>query len=145
VISPWRNKKKIDNRDKSKLLTSSNNPRGRGNLLRQNINPVHKNKSTVKKELKDFNYYLGTSQQATEYKMTTEFIKNHIKKEFDYENDIATALDNLQEFRITDLQPILLIWMMRMKVFDYRKISNMNSNSRKNSQCQETWFPPQAP
>ena len=70
---------------------------------------MHKNKSTVKKELKDFNYCLGTSRQATEYEMTTEFIKNHIKKEFDYGNDIATALDNLQEFRITDLKPILLI------------------------------------
>jgi hypothetical protein len=64
---------------------------------------MHKNKNTVKKELKDFNYCLGTSRQATEYKMTTEFIKNHIKKEFDYGNDIATALDNLQEFRITIL------------------------------------------
>jgi hypothetical protein len=70
---------------------------------------MHKNKSTVKKELKDFNYCLGTSQQATEFEMTTEFIKNHIKKEFDYGNNIATALDNLQEFRITDLKPILLI------------------------------------
>jgi hypothetical protein len=41
--------------------------------------------------------------------MTTEFIKNHIKKEFDYGNDIATALNGLQEFRITNLKPILLI------------------------------------
>ena len=86
-----------------------NNPRGRGNLSRHNATHVQRNKSTVKKDLKGFNYYLGTSQQATEYEMTTEFIKNHIKKEFDYGNDIATALDNLQEFRITDLKPILLI------------------------------------
>jgi hypothetical protein len=77
--------------------------------LRQNINPVHKNKRTIKKELKAFNYCLGTSQQATEYEMTTEFIKNHIIKEFDYGNDITTVLDNLQEFMITDLKPILLI------------------------------------
>jgi len=86
-----------------------NNPRGRGNLLRHNTTHVQRNKSTVKKDLKDFNYYLGTSRQATEYEITTEFIKNHIKKEFDYGNDIATALDNLQEFRIINLKPILLI------------------------------------
>ena len=57
-----------------------NNPRGRGNLLRHNATHVQRNKSTVKKDLKDFNYYLGTSRQATKYEMTTEFIKNHIKK-----------------------------------------------------------------
>jgi len=63
----------------------------------------------VKVGQKDFNYYLGTSQQATEYKITTESIKNHINKGFYYGNDMSTALIDQQEFRITNLKPILLI------------------------------------
>jgi hypothetical protein len=69
---------------------------------------VQRCKSTEKKELADFNYYLGT-QHATEYEMNTEFIKNHTKKEFDYGSNIATALDDLHELRINDLNPIVVI------------------------------------
>jgi hypothetical protein len=41
-------------------------------------------------------YYLGSSKQASDYETTTEYLINHIKKVFDYGNDIGTALKLLE-------------------------------------------------
>ena len=46
---------------------------------------------TIKKSVNDYNYYLGSSKQASDYETTTEYLINHIKKVFDYGNDIGTA------------------------------------------------------
>ena len=60
-----------------------------------------------KKNLSDYNYYLGTSKQASDYGKTTEYLINHIKKTYDHGKDIATALKNLEEFDLTPLAPTL--------------------------------------
>jgi len=73
---------------------------GKGNSL--------KAASAKKKTLSDYNYYLGRSRQASDYKKTTEFLINHIKKTYDHGKDIATALKNLSEFDLTPYAPKLL-------------------------------------
>ena len=37
-------------------------------------------KDTKKQYVTDFNYYLGSAKQASDYETTTEFLINHIKK-----------------------------------------------------------------
>ena len=54
------------------------------------------NKSTSKssnKSLSDYIYYLGSAKQAADYETTTCLIRNHIKKAFNFGNDIAKALE----------------------------------------------------
>ena len=53
----------------------------------------------------DFNYYLGSSKQASDYETTTEFLINHIKKLNDYGNDIGTALDKLESIDTATWKP----------------------------------------
>ena len=60
-----------------------------------------------KKELKDHRYYLGTAARSSEYQKTTDFIVNHIKKEFDNSGDITSALRNLQEYDFSKYRPLL--------------------------------------
>ena len=39
----------------------------------------------------NYNYYLGSAKQASDYETTTEFLINYIKKLYDYgKNDIGT-------------------------------------------------------
>ena len=47
------------------------------------------------KTITDYNYYVGSAQQASDYEITTEFIINHIKKTYDQGNDIGMALKDL--------------------------------------------------
>ena len=52
---------------------------------------------TNKKSVNDYNYYLGSAKQASDYEITTECLINYIKKVFDYGNSIGTALEFLLE------------------------------------------------
>jgi hypothetical protein len=63
----------------------------------------------VKKELKDYMYFLGTAKQVSEYKSTTFFIINHVEKEFEFGKDNASALDKLKEFEVSKLKPELQV------------------------------------
>ena len=54
-----------------------------------------KEKTEGRKSINDYNYYLGSATQASDYESTTEFIINFIKKTFDYGNDIGTSLKDL--------------------------------------------------
>jgi hypothetical protein len=63
----------------------------------------------IKKSVNDYNYYLGSSKQAFDYETTTEYRINHIKKVFDYGNDIRTALELLELIST-------LAWKPRMQV-----------------------------
>lgn len=78
--------------------TSSNSNSGGNNKI------VYK---PSKKTLSDYVYYLGSAKQAADYETTTEFIINHIKKTFDFGNDIATALEDLQNYNIDKHKPKL--------------------------------------
>lgn len=68
---------------------------GRGRQQINRFRPSKKIEGTTRKELSDFNYYLGTARQASEYEETTEYLINHIKKTFEYGSDIATALKEM--------------------------------------------------
>jgi hypothetical protein len=61
-----------------------------------------------KKMLSDYRYYLGSGRQALDYKHTTDFLINHIKKTYDEGKYIATALKEL-----TDLDTNLWAPMMK--------------------------------
>ena len=63
--------------------------RGRGG---RSSTPKHVNRT---KTITDYNYYVGSAQQASDYNITTEFIINYIKKTYDQGNDIGTALKDL--------------------------------------------------
>ena len=65
------------------------------------------NASTANKKqfVTDFNYYLGSSKQASDYETTTEFLINHIKKLYDYGYDIGTALDKLESIDTATWKP----------------------------------------
>jgi hypothetical protein len=47
-----------------------------------------------KKSVKDWNYYISSAKQASEFDATTEFLVNHIKETFEYGGDIAMAIVN---------------------------------------------------
>jgi hypothetical protein len=54
-------------------------------------------KTVVKKKMiADYNYYIGSSKQASNFEITIEFVINHIKKTFEYGHDIGTALKLLE-------------------------------------------------
>ena len=76
---------------------------GRGGGRFNNRRKFNKKPEKKKKGLTDYNYYLGSSRQASDYENTTEFIINHIKKTFTRGNDIAESLRMLQE-------PITELW-----------------------------------
>ena len=38
---------------------------------------------TSKKTIEDYFFYVGSSKQASDYEITTEYVINHIKKLFD--------------------------------------------------------------
>ena len=48
-----------------------------------------------KKEIKDYQFYIGTNKQAAEYKTAAEFIINYIKRTFEMGIDIAETLRTL--------------------------------------------------
>jgi hypothetical protein len=60
---------------------------------------------TCKKSINDYNYYLGSAKQASDYEATTEFLINHVKKVYDYGNDIGTALEDLEPVDLTQWKP----------------------------------------
>ena len=53
-------------------------------------------KPTTKKTITDYNYYLGSATQASDYNTTTEYIIGHIKQTFENGKDIGDALENLE-------------------------------------------------
>lgn len=53
-------------------------------------------KKETKKSVTDYNYYLGSAKQASDYEATTEFLVNYVIKTFDYGDDIGQALKELE-------------------------------------------------
>lgn len=60
-----------------------------------------------KKDVSDYVYYIGSSKQASDYEITTEFLINHIQKEYEFGSDIATALNQLEAFNLNKFKPRL--------------------------------------
>jgi len=78
---------------------------GRGGNSSNNGTPIR----SQKKSLADYVYYLGSTKQAADYEITTEYLINHIKKTFAFGSDIGTALENLEHYPIADHKPMLEI------------------------------------
>ena len=76
----------------------SHGGRGRGSGGRNS------GKSTIptkaKKLISDYVFYTGSAKQATDFDSNREYIINHIRKTYNYGDDIGTALEELQE--VTD-------------------------------------------
>jgi hypothetical protein len=91
-----------------------NNGRGRGASGRSNRNSTNSGGNNgkmqhkpSKKTLADQIYYLGSAKPAADFETTTEFLINHIKKMFNFGNDIGTALQTYEEFDINVHKPTL--------------------------------------
>ena len=64
--------------------------------------PPRQETKTIKKSINDWNYYIGSAKQASEFEATTEFLINYIKQNFEFGNDVAKAITT-QEPIITEL------------------------------------------
>ena len=80
---------------------------GRGARGQGNSGKSSAPKGRTKKTLQDHVYYLRSVKQASNYKTTTEFIVNHIKKTFNYGSDIATALETETPYDVSAHKPTL--------------------------------------
>jgi hypothetical protein len=73
---------------------------GRGNTRRGARKPSAKSSGITKKEIKkavnDYNSYLGSAKQASDYETTTKFLINYTGKTFEYGKDIGHALTELE-------------------------------------------------
>ena len=75
--------------------------------LQKNQKKIRKGNKT-KKNITDYQFNIGTNNQAAEYKIASEFIINFIKRTFDRGNDISETLRTLK------LQDKTL-WMLKLK------------------------------
>jgi len=57
--------------------------------------PTIKQASQHKETVKEYYYYIGSSKKASDYKTTSEYIINYIKKTFNRGNNVAKALQTL--------------------------------------------------
>jgi hypothetical protein len=86
---------------------------GRGNAGRRNyISNNNNNKSSkpqIRKTLQDYVYTIGSSKQASDYSLITQFLITHIRKTYERGDDIANALEE-------DKEPDEKDWSPRVKV-----------------------------
>ena len=61
--------------------------------------------SKRKKTIEDYVYCVGNARQASDYEITTEFVINHIRKTYTDGEDIATALETLQDIDVKEWKP----------------------------------------
>ena len=71
--------------------------RGKGGKWRSQPRSNQKQESPkenkdVKKTVNDWFFHLGSAKHASGYQATIDFLINHIKQEFEYGIDIATAI-----------------------------------------------------
>ena len=75
---------------------------GKKNSYGDSTNGKQNNLQKKKKTIDDYFFYVGSSKQASDYKITSEFIINYVKMTFERGNDIGEALQKL-ELENTDL------------------------------------------
>jgi hypothetical protein len=63
----------------------------------------------IKKLINDWNYYLGSTKQASVYRAITEFLINYIKQNFEFGNDIAIAIINQEPISTKIWKPLLQV------------------------------------
>ena len=75
---------------------NTNNNRDRRSQSRGFNKNFKKNTNNIrKKNIEDYSFYVGTSRQASDFKISSKFIINYIKRTFDRGNDIAESLRTL--------------------------------------------------
>ena len=60
-----------------------------------------------KKSIEDYVYYVGSARQASDYEITTEFVINHIRKTYTDGENIATALETLEDLDVNEWKPTI--------------------------------------
>jgi Reverse transcriptase (RNA-dependent DNA polymerase) len=86
-----------------------NTSHGRQSSVKENEQMKTSHLKSSKNTLEDNMYYLGSVKQAADYEKTTDYLINHIKKNFDFGNDIGTTLEDLNLFDIANYKPSLKI------------------------------------
>ncbi len=82
--------------------------RGRGSGRGSGRGRSNRTSTTSKKKtVADYQYYLGSAKTASDYETTTEFLINHIRKTYNYGDDIATALEKQEPYKIDQHKPKL--------------------------------------
>jgi hypothetical protein len=64
-----------------------------------------KDKPKERKVLSDYIFYLGSSKQASDYEVVSQFVINHICKEFTNGEDIGDALESRSEVDFDAYKP----------------------------------------
>jgi hypothetical protein len=82
---------------------------GRHSKRRGGYNSNKKNNDAPKerKGLADYIFNLGSSKQASDFELISQYIINHIRKEYDNSNDIGDALEDRKEVDFTKVRPSL--------------------------------------
>ena len=79
--------------------------RGRGRSNRSN--DKQSGSSTKKKNLSDHIYYVGSAKQASDYVTITSYLINYIRRTYTKGEDVANALEMLEEIDFQPLAPVL--------------------------------------
>ena len=88
---------------------SRGSTRGRGSKMKGN---ALQRKTSKKKTLEEYVFYVGTSTQASDYETTAEFLINYVKRTFDRGNDVAETLRNLTKLETETWKPNLKVSTM---------------------------------
>jgi hypothetical protein len=80
---------------------------GRGGRGGKATPKVPNTETKKKKTIEDYFFYVGSSKQASDFKMTSKFLVNHVKKTFDRGNDVAEALRTLEPQESNTWRPTL--------------------------------------
>ena len=91
-----------------------NNNRGRGGRKQANSDSskstgANSTNNPQRKSLADHVFYIGSAKQASDYIVVSQFVINHIKKTFEYGEDIGKALEDREDVDLTQLMPTLYI------------------------------------
>ena len=112
------------------MATNSN--RNRRNQNRGFNRNFKKNNNHVRKRgIEDYSFYVGTSKQASDFEISSEFIINYIKRTFERGNDIAESLRTLSLQDTDEWKPKLEDSKKQTKRKEIMKINNLNWNSRR--------------
>eukprot|EP00957_Ditylum_brightwellii_P202236 15329226-Ditylum_brightwellii.AAC.1 len=86
----------------------ANNKHGKSSHNKQK-NPAGPKKLSKMKSIQDSVFYIGSSKQASDFKMTYKYVINHIKMTFERGNDIAEMLRNLRRPDLSHWRPTLSV------------------------------------
>ena len=78
---------------------------GRGGSSRKSSSKP--SSTTTKKTLADHVFYVGSAKQASDFVTVSNYILNYIRINFEKGDDIATALESLEEFDFTPDAPVI--------------------------------------